>query len=388
MTALHQPPAAGAAEAGKSHARGTRKRTRRPTTIAFVAASLDILGGHGIQSRALMRHLEDQGYATCLVPVNPRFPTGLGWLRKVPYLRTVFNELLYLLTLPRLHRADVVHVCSASYFSFLLGPVPAVLCARLMRKRLIINYRSGEAQDHLAHWGILVHPFLWLADEIVVPSAFLNAVFARFGYRTRVIANIVDTSTFRFHERRPARLRLLSARNLEAHYRVGDIIKAFARIRKRHPEATLVIAGSGSEERRLKGMAEKLGTHGINFTGRYSPARAPGLFADADIFLNAAVIDNQPNSILEAFASGLPVISTPTGDITAMLGDGKFGLLVDANDPESMAAAVETLIADPEGTQAMARRARQSLQRFSWEEVKPKWLAAYGESVASAAASE
>ncbi|MGH9435564.1 MAG: glycosyltransferase family 4 protein, partial [Terriglobia bacterium] len=283
---------------------------RQPATIAFVSASLDILGGHGIQTKALMGHLRSNGYRTYLVPINPRFPIILGWLRKVPYARTILNEFLYILTLPRLMRADVVHVCSASYFSFLLGPVPALVCAWLMRKRVILNYRSGEAEDHLAHWGVLVHPFLRLADEIVVPSPFLHDVFARFGYETRVIENIVDTSTFCFHERVPLRLRLLSARNLEPHYRVGDIIEAFVLLRKKHPEARLVIAGSGSEEHRLHGLAESLGAEGIDFVGRYQPSQAPELYANADIFVNAAVIDNQPNSILEAFASGLPVVST------------------------------------------------------------------------------
>lgn len=176
------------------------------------------------------------------------------------------------------------------------------------------------------------------------------------------------------------RLRLLSARNLEPHYRVGDIIEAFALLREKHPEAKLVIAGSGSEEQRLRKLAENVGTEGITFVGRYHPSQAPELYANADIFVNAAVIDNQPNSILEAFASGLPVVSTPTGDIASMLGGGEFGILVPPNDPEAMARTVETITADPEGTCAMTRRALQSLHRFSWDEVRQKWFAVYGAS--------
>lgn len=365
------------AREAQSRAGTQHKPVRRAPTVAFVVASLDILGGHGIQAKALTKQLDDAGWATFVVAINPRFPMGLRWIRKAPYLRTFVNEALYLLTLPRLMRADVVHVFCASYFSFLLGPVPALLCARLMRKRLILNYHSGEAEDHLARWGILVHPFLRLADEIVVPSPFLHEVFARFGYDTRVIENIVETSAFRFRERPPSRLRLLSARNLEPHYRVGDIVQAFVLLRTRHPEAELVIAGSGSEEQELRKLAQNIGVEGISFTGRYAPARAPELYANADVFVNASVIDNQPLSILEAFASGLPVISTPTGDIASMLDGGEFGILVRPRDPEAIASAVEAVAADPEGSRAMARRAYQSLDRFSWENVRDKWLAAY-----------
>ena len=131
------------------------------------------------------------------------------------------NQALYLRSLVRLRNADVVHVFSASYWSFLLGPVPAMLAARLFGKRVLLNYHSGEAEDHLARWGIFVHPWLRFAHEIVVPSQYLRDVFARYGYRSRVVPNVVDLSRFRYRERIALRPRLLSTRNLESHYLRG-----------------------------------------------------------------------------------------------------------------------------------------------------------------------
>src|SRR5690606_17545596 len=121
--------------------------------------------------------------------------------------------------------------------------VPAILAARLLRKPALLNYHSGEASDHLKHWGMRVHPWLRLVDEIVVPSLYLEKIFAHHGYTTRVIRNMVDTSSFRYRERVPLRPRLLSARNLETHYRVDNTLKAFALVQKEYPDATLVIAG-------------------------------------------------------------------------------------------------------------------------------------------------
>src|SRR5919109_1593247 len=138
--------------------------------IGVVAASLDIVGGQGIQADALVTHLRAEGVDVSVVPVNPRFPRPLAWIRRVPVLRTIVNELFYLPSLVSLRSADVVHVFSASYWSFLLGPVPAMLMARLFRKRVVLNYHSGEADDHLSRWGVLVHPGLRLAHAIVVPS--------------------------------------------------------------------------------------------------------------------------------------------------------------------------------------------------------------------------
>ena len=84
-----------------------------------------------------------------LVPVNPLPPRPLRFAVDVKYLRTLVTELTYLSQLTReLARADVVHVFSASYTSFLLAPLPAIIAARLLRKPVVLNYRSGEAPDH------------------------------------------------------------------------------------------------------------------------------------------------------------------------------------------------------------------------------------------------
>lgn len=349
----------------------------RPS-VALVAASLELLGGQGIQAHALAENLRAEGERVKLVPINPAFPRGLRSLRRVAYLRTIVNEILYLPSLVALRGAEVVHIFSASYFSFLLGPAPALLAAKLMRKRVILNYHSGEAQDHLARWGVLVHPWLRLADEIVVPSDYLRRVFARHGYRTRVIPNVVDVSRFQYRERTPLAPRFLSIRNLEPHYGVDQVIRAFASIRRRYPKATLVVGGGGSQRGALERLVQELALDGVRFIGSYSPTQAPGIYGEADIMLNASVVDNQPVSVLEAFASGLPVISTPTGDIGAMLQGGAAGVVVMPGDPEAMAAAAVGLLEDPLRARSLARCARNSLERFSWAHVSTRWATAYG----------
>ncbi|HYS78646.1 MAG TPA: glycosyltransferase family 4 protein, partial [Candidatus Dormibacteraeota bacterium] len=145
-----------------------------------------------------------------------------------------------------------------------------------------------------------------------------------------------------------------------------------------HPGATLTLAGYGSEETRLRRLAARLGTDGIRFAGRVEPEDVPALYEDADIFVNSSVIDNQPVSILEAFASGLPVVSTATGDIPAMVGSGDRGLLVPPDTPEAMARAVAALLRDPRRAVGMTRRARQAIPEYAWPSVREAWAAVYG----------
>lgn len=346
-------------------------------SIALVAPSLEILGGQAVQARALAKALGQDGYKVTFLPVNPTFPARFRWLRRCPYARTLLNQALYLPSLAHLRRADVVHIFSASYWSFLLAPVPAILAARSFGKRIILHYHSGEAEDHLARWGILVHPWLRLVDEIVVPSEYLRAVFARYGYQVRVIPNVVDLSHFRYRERARLRPHLLSTRNLEPYYRVENSLLAFALLKVHYPEATLTIVGSGSLEEDLRQRASSLDLKGVRFLGPIEPSAMPVVYEEADIFINSSVVDNQPVSVLEAFAAGLPVVSTGTGDLATMIQDGETGCIVPQGDPAAMAKAVTTLLEYPDRALSMSRLARQEICKYTWTSIREAWAATY-----------
>lgn len=343
----------------------------------MVAPSLDILGGQGVQAYDLSKALEREGFQVLFIAVNPRFPLGLGWLRRVPWLRTVLNQLLYVSSLSRLRQVDNVHIFSASYWSFLLAPVPAILAARLFGKRIILNYHSGEAGDHLSHWGRRVHPWLRMVDEIVVPSQYLQRVFAEHGYQTRVIKNIINTSNFRYRKRQPLQPHLLSTRNLESHYGVDNTLQAFAIFKKRCPDALLSIAGYGRERDRLQRWVAAQNLEGVRFVGRVEPEAMPQVYDQADIFLNSSTVDNQPVSILEAFAAGLAVVSTPTGDIPAMVCDKATGLIVPHNDPQAMSDAISQLLQYPQQTAQMTEAAREEVEKYTWGRVCDEWARLY-----------
>jgi phenylacetate-CoA ligase len=88
-------------------------------------------------------------------------------------------------------------------------------------------------------------------------------------------------------------------------------------------------------------------------------------------------VDNQPVSILEAFAAGLPVISTGTGDIPAMVRHEQTGLLVSPFDPEAIAQAVIDTVAQPERAIEFAKRAHETIGRYTWPAVRDAWADVY-----------
>jgi glycosyltransferase involved in cell wall biosynthesis len=188
---------------------------------------------------------------------------------------------------------------------------------------------------------------------------------------------VVDLSRFAYRARRPLRPRLLSTRNLEPHYREDMIIQAYAQLKPRVPEATLTIAGYGSEETRLRLLVRSAGLNDVRFIGRVEPEDMPRVYDEADIFLNASVVDNQPVSILEAFASGMPVVSTPTGDIAALVRHHDTGLLVPPFDPGAIAHAIAWLLANPDRAAGFAERAHASTSKYTWPAVRDAWAAMY-----------
>src|SRR5271169_4023240 len=119
--------------------------------VAIVAPSLRYVGGQAVQADLLLRlWRDDPDVEMSIIAVDPRLPRILAWAEKIPGLRTILREPIYFLHLWReLRDVDIAHIFSASYWSFLLAPAPAWLIARMRGKKTVINYRSGEARDHL-----------------------------------------------------------------------------------------------------------------------------------------------------------------------------------------------------------------------------------------------
>ena len=346
--------------------------------VALVAPTLEILGGQAVQANRLLRKWNgDAEVEAWLVPINPTFPRMLRGARSVKYLRTILNELIYIPSLvQQLRRADVVHVFSASYFSFLLAPLPAILVARLLGRPVVLNYRSGQAPDHLARSRVA----RWALRSVqrnVVPSRFLVEVFAEFGIDASVIPNVVDTSRFQFRDRVPLLPRILSTRNFDGLYNVACTIRAFQRVQQQFPDATLTLVGGGKEEDRLRTLVRELGLRGVTFAGQVGPDDIARFYDAHDIYLQSPDIDNMPTSVIEAFACGLPVVSTEAGGVPAILTHRTHGLLAPLGDDEALGRHVMELLTSPAAARQYALAARDSMQGCTWSAVRDQWLRIY-----------
>jgi L-malate glycosyltransferase len=347
--------------------------------ICILAPSLEWLGGQSRQASRLITGLRQEPTVSVdFIPHDPRLPPPLTLLQQIKYMKTAVTWLLYCLTLlVRLPKYDVIHIFSASYYAYVLSAVPAILFGKLYAKKVILNYRSGEAEDHLQNWRWSALPTIRLADAVVVPSGYLVDIFRRFGIRARPIHNIVELDRFQFRERVPVRPIFLTTRLLEPLYNVGCVLRAFAIIQRHVPEAVLTVGGDGWQRAELEELAAELGLRNTSFIGRVSWDKMPELYHSADIYLTATNLDNMPSSVIECFASGLPVVTTNAGGIPYIVKDGETGIMVPCGDHEALAAGALRLLEESGLAARLAYRARQDCRKYSWETVRNEWLHLY-----------
>jgi glycosyltransferase involved in cell wall biosynthesis len=355
--------------------------TNNRLRVLLAAPSLDILGGQSRQAVRLMEGLRrEPDLEIGFVPHNPRLPGILKSLQAIKYVRTVVTTLYYIvLLLLRVPKYDIIHIFCASYYSYSLSAIPALFIARLYGKKSILNYRSGEAEDHLENWRTAVPTIRW-ADEVVVPSGYLVDVFARYGLHARAIYNIVELDRFTFRERQPLRPVFLTSRLLEPLYNVPCVLRAFKIIQDRYADAKLTVAADGWMRGELEDLARDLKLRNVDFIGFVSFENMPALYDSADIYLSATNIDNMPSSLTESMACGLNVVTTDGGGaIPYIMTNEVTGLIVNRDDHEALAAAAIRLLNDNEFALKLVRNAHESSKKFTWPHIRSEWLKLYRE---------
>ena len=274
-------------------------------------------------------------------------------------------------------RPDVIHVATP-------GPVGfcGLLVARLLGIPIVGSYHTelGPYALHLTRDALVAEALDVYVDwfyrqcaTVLAPTRAVAASLAARGYRELGIwGRGVDSRLFE-PTRRNEELRrellgpageilLLSVGRLSAEKRVGVLLDAFAHVTLQRRGVRLVVAGDGPASRELEHTAPA-GTH---FVGELTGEALAELYASADVFCFPSTTDTFGQVVLEAGASGLPVIAADAGGAGELVVAGRTGLLFPPDEPRALAAALLQLAGDTELRARLASGGLEAALARTW----------------------
>ena len=295
-----------------------------------------------------------------LAPVARDYGLPVVWLARSSWVGP--QSLLGLARRLRTHPPDLL---------MLLTVIPNIwgrVWGRLARVPVIVGNCRGGAAPWRQH-----ERWLWPgAHHLLCNSALLkDFLVSRYKlpcHRITVALNGVDTDFFQPspNGRPQGPPVLLSVARLVPDKDHDTLLRAFARLAQRHPEAQLRLVGNGPRRQVLEQKVQNLGLSGqVKFLPPEPDLRS--LYHQADLFVLSSRAEALPNVILEAMAAGLPVVATRVGGVPEAVVPEATGLLVDPGDDTGLAGALARLLDDPAARRAMGRAARQRvLDHFSF----------------------
>lgn len=190
-----------------------------------------------------------------------------------------------------------------------------------------------------------------------------------------IIPNGVDRSVFFPPERERSGSRILSVGRLIAGKDFETLVRAVAAVSKLMPETELTIAGDGPQKGRLRALARELGIE--------SSVRLPGwipwgdiaeLYRESDVFVLPSIREGMSNVMLEALASGLPVVASH-GALSGIEAPG--ATVVEAGDAAGLADALAALLSDRDARRRAAKASLKVCQRYAWSSVARSYYELY-----------
>jgi glycosyltransferase involved in cell wall biosynthesis len=186
----------------------------------------------------------------------------------------------------------------------------------------------------------------------------------------------------------PDDIAILSVGRLYARKGLFTLIESMSAVVKRFKNAKFIISGKGQsdEMRKLIAHAEKLGVkENIIFTGYYPDKKLPKLYQAADLFAFSTFYEHHPFAVLEALATGLPVVTTWVGGIPETIESGKNGFLVKPFDATQLSDKIIYLLEHPAEASEMGRLARKTIvEQYDWRIVVKDAMKVYDEALSQA----
>lgn len=281
---------------------------------------------------------------------------------------------------------DLTH----SFFTVPCGFV-SLLLRRKYKLPYIISLRGSDVPNYSERFS-LIYKFLtpviiriWkMAGAVIANSLFLKKLALRSNphQNIEIIYNGINTDLFRpgVFPKQDKKFTLLCASRLSRRKGFKYAVSAFDKISRLYPETRMIIAGGeGNAGRELRKQVKDLDLEDkVTFTGLITPnTEFLKYYNAADVFVFPSAAEGMSNNMLEAMASGLPIIMTPTGGAEELVRDGVNGYIIKFNDSDDIAEKLGQLINNPRLAENMGRESRRIAEQMSWRKVAQDYQKIY-----------
>lgn len=357
-------------------------------TIAFYIGSLRMGGAERVFVN-LAKYFQAEGYRVVMVTQYQKeeeyeLPDGMERIlsdigeEKVTASRVVnfFRRLNKLHAIWKEQQPDLVLSCIGK------NNFMTVVTTMGTKTRAVVSV-VGEAKEEYPSRGMrMLANFLFSrAAGVILQTERSRGFFCRkVGEKAVILPNSLNPAFIRPRYEGEREKRIVSVGRMDANKNHEMQLRAFAGLKDKYPEYTLVIYGDGELRSYIEETAEELGIAKRVFL--------PGVVQDvaerigqASLFLLTSYSEGVSNALIEALALGLPVIATdvPSGGTEELMKDGVNGLIIPAGEQAALERAMDRLLGDPAYAQQLGREAARIQERLAPERVNPLWKAYFEE---------
>ncbi len=221
------------------------------------------------------------------------------------------------------------------------------------------------------------------ADAVVSNSEGLKklALETSRNQKIGVVYNGIDTGIFKPKESlRPNEKFIITAgaSRITARKGLKYIILALSKLIPEFPQISFRVLGDGNERKNLEELSKELKVEkNVEFVGRVPREKTPSYYQEASLFVLPSLNEGMSNAMLEALASGLPIIATDTGGTKELLKDGENGFIIKMKDSDDIAEKIKKLIGNNELREKMGAKSRKIAENMSWKKIAEEYFNLY-----------
>lgn len=272
-------------------------------------------------------------------------------------------------------RYHIVHIDLYSGFAQIYAFFSTLL-AKLRRKKVIVTLHGGRLPEFYQSKPLVMKFILNSATTITSPSKYLVQYFNSEGFAVEYIPNFISIDSFKYQVPNVEMQKLLWVRAFDKYYNPIMALEVLKTLRKAHSNLILTMVGpdKGRLNDCLAFIKQNSLTDCVNIVGAVPNTELSDYFHSHSVFLNTTSYESFGVAVLEAAASGTPIVSTSVGELPYLWTNKENILLVDENDVKGMATAVNSILESSTLSYKLSQNARDHANSFDETTIKMKWI--------------